>query len=136
MEKRIFEINVSSSIENVGDDTETTESRASAEMVSDGHATFIRYSESGDGGEVSTVVKIAADGVTVTRHGALESVLVFREGESTDSIYAVGPYRFDATVKTRKIRNALTPDGGSLTLYYDMNVGGAEKSVRMKLTLA
>ena len=79
---------------------------------------------------------VRPNAVRVVRHGALESELVFREGESTESVYAVGPYKFDATVKTRRIRNTITELGGTLTLYYDMNVGGAEKSVRMRITLS
>lgn len=133
MKMNSFKITVESTIENIGGETETTKTTADGLVSAHGRGIRLAYSESGEGGEVSTTVNLLGSTVTVTRHGALESKLVFREGDTTESIYSVGAYRFDASVTTRRIRNSLTECGGTLTLYYSMTVGGAEKSVRMKI---
>lgn len=116
MEIKGFKITVASTIENVGGETETSETVADALLTTAGNGIRLAYSESGEGGEVSTTVDLLGSTVTVTRHGALESKLVFREGETTESIYSVGPYRFDASVRTKKIRSSLTECGGTLAL--------------------
>ena len=133
--KKSFDITVSSTIENLGEDTEVTEISAAATVTYSENGTEISYRESGEGGDTQTVITVSGECVTVARHGALESVLVFREGEVTSSIYAVGPYKFDAEIKTKKIRNSLSELGGTLALYYDMTVGGAKKWIRMKISL-
>ena len=58
----------------------------------------------------------------------------FSDGETFNTLYCVGPYSFDMTVRTKRIRNSLTVDGGELQLIYSMNVGGQEKNVRMRIS--
>ena len=69
----------------------------------------------------------------MTRSGDVQSELVFIEGATTASVYRVGPYAFDAEVVASRIRNAMTEDGGRIDIFYRMKIGGAEKSVRMKI---
>ena len=97
---------------------------------------FITYSESGEGGEVYSEISTDGKTVCVKRKGAIESELIFAEGEVHKSLYSVPPYKFDAEVKTRKIRSSLTDSGGSLELFYNMKIGGAEKSARMKIWIS
>ena len=99
---------------------------------SDGEA-VITYSESGEGGSVSSEITYNNGEATVKRTGAIESELYFKEGAQHQSIYCVTPYKFDATVHTRKIRASLSENGGTLELFYNMKIGGAEKSARMKI---
>ncbi len=101
-----------------------------------GEALTLSYSEDTDGGEVSSLVTVKGDTVTVTRTGAIESEFVFREGERSSSLYKIPPYSFDAEIYTRKIRNNITRAGGILTVLYDMSLGGAKRCVRMKITLS
>ena len=132
--KAEYKFSVSSVIENLPDgDTEETSVEATGTIAEADSALTLSYSETGEGGKVDTSVKISGDCVTVVRHGAIDSRLVFREGVTESSLYSVGPYSFDASVKTRRIRNELTGDGGRLTLFYTMTVGGAEKRVRMRI---
>ena len=96
---------------------------------------FLTYSEEGEDGR--TVSDITTEGarVTVRRRGNVVSEMVFAEGEEHTSIYEVTPYRFDMKVRTTKIRNTLTLGGGGLDLFYKMEVGGAEKAVRLRLVI-
>ena len=99
---------------------------------SDGES-VITYSESGESGSVSSEIRYKDGEATVKRSGAIESEILFKEGLTHDSIYCVTPYKFDASVTTKKIRAQLDECGGRLDLFYNMKIGGAEKSARMKI---
>jgi len=98
-----------------------------------GDAYEITYTEMTEGGKVISTIIIDGKGVRVIRRGAVDSEMVFIEGESHSSVYTVSPYSFDTTVSCRKIRSALGKDGGRLDIFYGMNIGGADKSVRMRI---
>jgi len=130
---------ISSVIENLSQsglpegDTERTEITPDGFLkISDGEI-IIMYSESTEGGKVVSDIIIADDTVSVIRRGAVVSDMVFSEGERHNSLYQVPPYSFDTEIYTKKIRNNMTRDGGRLDIFYTMKIGGAEKSVRMKI---
>ncbi len=135
-------IKIESVIENltpsglVEGDAEKTFTEVGGFYHCDGEKRLITYSESGEGGDVYSEISTDGKTVCVKRRGAIESELVFAEGEIHKSLYSVPPYKFDAEVKTRKIRSSLTDAGGSLELFYNMKIGGAEKSARMKIWIS
>ena len=94
---------------------------------------FLTYSEEADGGRTVSDVVTEGERVTVRRRGAVESEMVFAVGESHDSLYEIPPYRFDMKVTATKIRNTLALGSGGLDLFYKMELGGAEKKVRLRL---
>lgn len=94
---------------------------------------ILTYSEKGDGGEVSSEVRASGDTVTVIRRGAIESEFRFRRGEEYSTLYSVPPYKFDTTIRSRRVGTELSESGGKIELLYNMKIGGAEKSVRMKI---
>lgn len=96
---------------------------------------LISYSEQSEGGRIKSDIIVTGEHVRVRRSGAIESDFLFIEGGRTRSLYKIPPYSFDAEINTKKIRNNLTRLGGKLTIIYDMTVGGAEKNVRMTITL-
>ena len=95
---------------------------------------LLRFTEVQDGGEAHTNLYITKENVRLVKSGAITSEMRFSEGEIFNTLYCVGPYSFDMSVRTKKIRNSLTDEGGELQLIYSMNVGGQEKSVRMKIS--
>ncbi len=97
---------------------------------------LLTYCEKGEGGEVYSEILVVNGGVRVKRKGAIDSDLYFEEGCEHKSLYSVPPYKFDACVTTRRIRNNLTEDGGMLDLFYNMKIGGADKSARMKIWIS
>ena len=133
-------LQILSEIDNLSDagasvgDIERTESSllASIGYTEDG-ALCLGYSTEENGASVNTEIRIYADRAVVARTGEVESELVFIEGEKTQSIYRVGPYAFDAFVTASRIRNAMTEEGGRIDIFYRMEIGGAKKSVRMKI---
>ncbi|MBR2972121.1 MAG: DUF1934 domain-containing protein [Clostridia bacterium] len=108
----------------------TTDGRLTPEP--DGYT--VRFTEVQEGGEAHTKLLITEGRVRLIKTGAISSEMVFSEGEDFNTLYRVGPYSFDMTVRTKRIRNSLSEDGGELQLIYSMNVGGQEKNVRMKIS--
>ena len=103
--------------------------------ITDGQ-TNVTYTEKTESGDVHTMI-ICFDGqVNVMRSGAIESNLCFVEGETHSSIYSIPPYKFDATVKTKRVRVAISESEGAIDLIYNMTVGGAEKAARMKIWIS
>lgn len=93
----------------------------------------ISYVEITEGGKVVSDIKISENSVDVLRRGSVESDMHFEEGVSHKSLYTVVPYSFDSEIMTRKIRNNMTRDGGKVDIFYNMKIGGAEKSVKMRI---
>ena len=106
---------------------------AGAMVVAD-EGMILSFTESGEGGEVTSTLVITAGGVHLVKTGAIESDMLFTEGACTKTLYHVGPYAFDMSINTKRIRNSLTSDGGEIQLIYSMNVGGQEKNVRLKIS--
>lgn len=96
---------------------------------------FLTYSEESDGGRTVSDVTVRPDTVRVRRIGAVVSDLCFEVGAVHTSIYEVPPYKFDMTVEATKIRNTLSLGAGMLDLFYKMKIGGAEKKVRLRISV-
>lgn len=94
---------------------------------------FLSYTEENEGGKCRTEVSCIGGAVTVRRSGAIESEMYFSEGETHSSIYSIPPYKFDATISTKRIRTELGSEGGKIELFYNMKIGGADKSARMRI---
>ena len=137
------EIKISSVIESLDEsglssgDTEKSEStHAGYYRISDGTAS-VTYTEESEGAKIFSEVRVFPDGsVSVSRTGALESSFLFEEGAVHTSLYKVPPYTFDAEIRTRKIRSALSEQGGTLELIYNMKIGGAVRATRMKIWIS
>ena len=95
---------------------------------------LISFAEEQEGGAAYTDLYVYESSVRLLKSGAITSEMRFAEGEVWNTLYCVGPYSFDMSVRTKKIRNSVTECGGELQLIYTMNVGGQEKNVRMKIS--
>lgn len=130
---------VSSHIENLASaglsdsSTEKTEITPEGFYKIDGEEYIITYNEQTEGDRVFTEITVQGGKVTLTRRGAVISDMLFAEGEIHKSEYSVPPYTFDTVITTKKVRNNLTRDGGRLDLFYEMNIGGQDKKVRMRI---
>ncbi len=101
---------------------------------SDGEPLSLTYTEAAEGGKTVCHVSVAEDGVTVSRRGA--SVCDMHFGEADDEgVYEIPPYSFPMTIRTVKIRNRLTHDGGVLDLFYRMSLGGDDRKVHLRLSV-
>lgn len=136
-----YTIKIVSTIDDLDDNgliesTEKNDETYSASVTEWGNDAYtICYRESGEDKEIDTLITVKGDEVTVKREGSISSEFVFKEKCTHMAVYSIPPFSFDAEIFTRKIRGGLTLCGGELTIIYDMTVGGAKKSVRMKISL-
>lgn len=78
-----------------------------------------------------TTLRIEPGRVTLERTGAVNSQMVFEEGREHPSTY-VTPYgAFPMRIRTRKLCIDLDRQGGELTIYYDLELEGAEAGRNM-----
>ena len=136
-----YNIKITSTIDELDDNgliesTEKNDESYEATLTEWGAALTISYHESGEDKEVDTLITIKGDEVTVKRDGSISSEFIFRERYTHKALYSIPPFSFDAEIFTRKIRGGLTASGGEMTIIYDMSVGGAKKSIRMKISLS
>ena len=97
---------------------------------------LITFTENGEGGRIDSEIACEDGAVRVKRMGAIESDLCFKEGEHFVSVYSIPPYKFDADVLAKRVRVDIGTDGGNIDLLYNMKIGGAEKSARMKIWIS
>ena len=132
-------ISLTSTIENITEtglptnDRETSNTTASGVLTIGERGGIVSFTESTEGGEVKTKIELLKDKIRVRRHGAIESDMLFSEGISHRSVYSIPPYSFDASIFTRRIRGEIGETGGRVDIFYDMEIGGAKKSVKMSL---
>lgn len=99
--------------------------------------TSLSYRESTEGGSVfSDILMHESGAVTVVRTGAINSTMHFDENEEFNTVYSLPPYKFDMNVRTKKIRSTLTESGGTIDIFYEMTLGGADKRVKMKIEVS
>ena len=133
-------LTVNSVIDNLDDaglpdgDPEINIFTTDGELTVSDRGMMLSFTEDNEGQKTVTTLFMIKDKVTLGKRGAIESNISFLEGEVYKTVYRVGPYAFDMTVETKRIRNSMTRLGGELQLIYSMNVGGQEKNVRMKIT--
>lgn len=94
----------------------------------------LAFTEESEGQKTNSALYVTDGRVILKKRGAVESDMTFAEGEESVSVYRVGPYAFDMQIKAKRVRNSLTDAGGEIGLIYSMNVGGQEKSVRLKIS--
>ena len=115
------------------DEREVSESSALGTLTVSERGALISFTEDSEGGEIRTRIEILGGRIRVCRHGAIKSDLHFSEGVAHTSLYGAPPYTFDMSIFTRKIRGGMTECGGEVNIFYDMEIGGAKKSVKMTL---
>ena len=128
-------LHIRSSVKNDGGEDEVISFVTRGELSRSLDALTISYDELTESGVAHCTIVASTDKITVKRHGAIESTLVFREGLTHSSVYSLGGFAFDMTVRTKKIKNELDGHGGRLAIHYDMTVGGADKEVRFSVRI-
>ena len=137
-----MKITVYSSIQNLDKfglaegDTETSEETSFCTYRSDGDIISVSYKTQTEGGEVNTSYRLCAGSLTVSRSGAINSLMIFCVGETHTSIYEIPPYKFDMAVTAKRLCSELNENGGEIDLLYEMNIGDADKLCRMKIKLS
>ena len=120
-------------------ETDRVESTTLASITArDGRVT-LAYDDAIDDAElpVPTKLSFAEDEpglVTLERSGFMRSLMVFEAGKRHRATYRTPLGGFEMTVFSRTVENALSADGGTLTLDYAVEFRGAAEQ-KVKLTL-
>ena len=114
--------------------SDRTDATHSADLATRDGIVRIEYTEKTESGDLKTVLTARDERVTLIRHGAIESEFLFEVGLTHKSIYRMPPYAFDTEVRAVKITNDLNKRG-TLSLLYYMTLGGAEKRIKMTLSV-
>lgn len=107
------------------------------ELVTDGTMEFadggwnISYEESELTGlsGVTTTFRVEPGKVILSRVGKLNSMMVFQENFSHDSLYQMEFGALLLTVKATRVYYDIVPDGGTIDLVYDICIENAEAGV-------
>ena len=75
-------------------------------------------------GDSRVFMKIEPGCVTMRRMGEFQTVMVYKEGKTTEFIYNMPFGRLSMKIKTEKISDGLSADGGELRLSYELFSGG------------
>ncbi len=75
---------------------------------------------------VTTTFRIEPEQVTLTRTGPLRSTMMFRVGQSHDSLYQMDFGTLMITVTTRHLFYDILPEGGCIDLVYDIEIEKTE----------
>ena len=115
-------------------DPEVTERVCRGRLRPYGTGYELTYTESEEGQSTDTQLFVSAEGeISLRRSGAIDSELRFSPLGVYTTLYSVGPYKFDMTVRTKKIRSSLGALGGQISLVYEMTLGGSARLSRMKI---
>ena len=103
---------------------ETTNLVTDGTLRTENGAVLLSYAESeltGMSG-TQTTFRIEPERVTLTRTGAVQSVMVFAVGEEDRSLYDVGVGALMITVRTERISSNIDENGGTLEVAYAISI--------------
>lgn len=117
--------------------TKSTEFEADCEFYEKDGSFHIVYKEDADIGteEARVFLKIQKDGVTMRRMGKFKTVMAYKEGEVTDTLYSTPFGSMSMKISTSRIENKLSQNGGSLQIGYTLIIGdeNIENDIRLKI---
>ena len=107
------------------------------ELVTEGTMEFrdngwdIAYEESALTGleGVTTTFRVEKEQITLTRTGKLNSQMIFRQGETHDSLYQMEFGTLMLTVEAKFMYFDILPDGGSIDLTYGISIENTEAGI-------
>ena len=92
---------------------------------------YLTYTENDE--KTRVFIKISKDGVDVRRMGEFKTGIYYRQGEMTDTVYETPFGKLGIKIRTSKIENKLSENGGTLKIFYTLITGG--ENVKNEITL-
>lgn len=71
---------------------------------------------------VTTTFRVGPRGVVLKRTGAIENQMIFMEGRRHESLYRLDIGALMITVKATKVKSSITEAGGTIDIYYDIEI--------------
>ena len=110
-----------------------TEFTGECEFYEKDNSFFITYLEPSE--KARFFIKIQNSGVTVRRMGEVRSVMEFETGKTTNASIQAPFGKMGIMIKTSRIENGISENGGELLLKYALLAGGEdmEREVRLEI---
>lgn len=98
-------------------------------LLRDGESRIL-YREESEGQQLLTEISFREkDKIKLTKSGAAKYEMYFEEGCRHSFVYYAPPLSFDGEVFTRSVKNSMCILGGSISVEYDMDMGGHRQRV-------
>ncbi len=98
------------------------------------YITYREHSSMGMG-DSRVFLKVEQGAVTMRRMGEFKTVMLYKEGEATDFVYATPFGNIDIKIKTEKIISELSENGGMLEFSYRLFSAGEETKNNIRITV-
>ena len=113
------------------------------ELITDGAyyqkngTTYIMYDENEEMGMPNCAVTIKYDGndVVITRKGSFSSKMHYRPGKATEFLYQMPYGSIPVIIYTKKLSAKLDGDGGSLKLFYTVNIQNSDFEYSLEVNI-
>ena len=113
------------------------------ELITDGAyfqkngTTYIMYDENKEMGMPNCSVTIKYDGkdVLITRKGDFSSRMYYRPGKATEFLYQMPYGSIPVIIYTKKVNASLDSNGGSLNLYYTVNMQNSDFEYSLEVSV-
>ncbi len=111
-----------------GQEPETIELTTQGTMEFTRNGWEVSYEESDLTGllGVTTTFRLTSDTVVLSRQGKLSSQMVFKQGQTHESLYQMEFGALMIAVTARRVFFDLTPEGGCIDLVYDIVIENTE----------
>lgn len=114
-------------------ETSTHDFPGTFDIISKGYS--IAYQETIDGQKTDVTIQVCGDKIQIHRKGASNVCFRFQNGKQFPTEYQTPYGTIGMNVITKKIENQLSDDGGNLSLFYILEMGGGETYHQMTLNV-
>ncbi len=74
--------------------------------------------------------------ITLTRYGNVETAMTFEAGKRHTSVYSTEAFSFEVCIKTNRVKNCISENGGIMELDYGLEFRGlTTQNTYMKITV-
>lgn len=119
------EIPVKITVKTTIDEQEAVELTVFGRFYQKNQASFLRYVEVMDEGDVRTIVKVSAEDALILRSGALKMRLPFRLHEKRTGSYEMPFAAFETTTMTKRLEHSYQQGCGQIDIVYDFAMSGS-----------
>ena len=116
-------------------ETNTIEEMAYGSLYEKNGKWYVLYKTEEDGDEISSMIKLEGDEVSIKRSGSINSSMVYKTGEKRDFVYNTPYGGIEMELLTHRIISDIDETGGSVELVYTLWVQGEEYFNDMKITV-
>lgn len=124
-------------VRNSGESEERSEFFAEGGFYKKNGMYYVTYTENAVTGlgKTRVLLKISENSVDMRRMGEFKTLICYRQGQITDTVYETPFGRMGIKIRTDKIVNKLSEKGGTLKIFYTLFTGGEDAENELTLDI-